>query len=201
RTWTRDALTAPEVISLQAFRDLFAAATLRPGDEAGVSQVALLFSDLRGSTALYEKVGDAAAYNMVREHFALLASIVRDHDGAVVKTIGDAVMASFGDPAHAVKAALAMQAKLAGGDLVLKLGVHMGPSVVVTLNDRLDYFGSTVNMAARLQGQSTGGDIVLSRAVADDPAVQEIIAGVRKREEEVGLKGFDRPVGFVRLVE
>ena len=178
RTWTREALTAPEVISLQAFRDLFAAATLRPGDEAGVSQVALLFSDLRGSTALYERVGDARAFNMVREHFALLASIVRDHDGAVVKTIGDAVMASFGDPADAVKAALAMQAAIKSHDLVLKLGVHAGPSVVVTLNDRLDYFGSTVNMAARLQGQSEGGDIVISRAVADDPAVKPLLAKV-----------------------
>ena len=177
RTWTREALTAPEVISLQAFRDLFAEATLRPGDEAGVSQVALLFTDLQGSTALYERVGDAAAFNMVREHFALLASIVRDHDGAVVKTIGDAVMASFGDPAHAVKAALAMQARIVDHDLVLKLGVHAGPSVVVTLNDRLDYFGSTVNMAARLQGQSAGGDIVLSRTVADDPAVQPLLRG------------------------
>jgi class 3 adenylate cyclase len=199
RTWTREALTVPEVISLQAFRDLFAAATLRPGDEAGVSQVALLFSDLRGSTALYERLGDAAAYNVVREHFALLAAIVRDHDGAVVKTIGDAVMASFGDPAHAVRAALSMQARIADQDLSLKLGVHMGPSVVVTLNDRLDYFGSTVNMAARLQGQSEGGDVVLSRAVADDPAVQTVIADVSRREEEVALKGFDRPVGFVRL--
>lgn len=200
RTWTREALTVPEVISLQAFRDLFAAATLRPGDEAGVSQVALLFSDLRGSTALYERLGDAAAYNVVREHFALLASIVRDHDGAVVKTIGDAVMASFGDPADAVRAALSMQARIADQELTLKLGVHMGPSVVVTLNDRLDYFGSTVNMAARLQGQSAGGDIVLSRAVADDPAVQGVIADVPKREEEVALKGFDRPVSFVRLI-
>ena len=199
RTWTREALTAPEVISLQAFRDLFAAATLRPGDEAGVSQVALLFSDLRSSTALYERVGDAQAYNIVREHFALMASIVRDHDGAVVKTIGDAVMASFGDPANAVKAALAMQAAIADHDLVLKLGVHMGPSVVVTLNDRLDYFGSTVNMAARLQGQSTGGDIVLSRAVADDPAVKSVLAGVPTSEESVALKGFTAPVGFVRL--
>jgi class 3 adenylate cyclase len=200
RTWTREAFTAPEVISLQAFRDLFAAATLRPGDEAGVSQVALLFSDLQGSTALYERVGDAAAFNMVREHFALLASIVRDHDGAVVKTIGDAVMASFGDPAHAVKAALAMQARIVDHDLVLKLGVHAGPSVVVTLNDRLDYFGSTVNMAARLQGQSAGGDIVLSRAVADDPAVQPLLAGVSAREESVPLKGFADPISFVRLV-
>ncbi len=199
RTWTREALTAPEVISLQAFRDLFAAATLRPGDEAGVSQVALLFSDLQGSTALYERVGDAAAFNMVREHFALLASIVRDHDGAVVKTIGDAVMASFGDPAHAVKAALAMQARIVDHDLVLKLGVHAGPSVVVTLNDRLDYFGSTVNMAARLQGQSAGGDIVLSRAVADDPAVQPLVAGLKAHAESVALKGFSEPIGFVRL--
>ena len=205
RTWTRAALTAPEVISLQAFRDLFAEATLRPGDDAGVSQVALLFTDLRGSTALYERVGDATAYNLVREHFMLLAAIVRDHDGAVVKTIGDAVMASFTDPSQAVRAALAMQAGIAssartGSDLVLKVGVHAGPSVVVTLNDRLDYFGSTVNMAARLQGQSAGDDIVLSQAVAADPAVQEILAAVPKRHETVALKGFEEPVGFVRLL-
>jgi len=199
RTWTREALTAPEVISLQAFRDLFAAATLRPGDEAGVSQVALLFSDLQGSTALYERVGDARAFNMVREHFALLASIVRDHDGAVVKTIGDAVMASFGDPANAVKAAIAMQAAIKSHDLVLKLGVHAGPSVVVNLNDRLDYFGSTVNMAARLQGQSAGGDIVISRAVADDPAVKPLLAKIGSRQESVALKGFAQPIAFVRV--
>ncbi|EUA06455.1 adenylate and Guanylate cyclase catalytic domain protein [Mycobacterium kansasii 732] len=205
RTWALETLTAPEVISLQAFRDLFAEATLRPGDDAGISQVALLFTDLRGSTALYERVGDATAYNLVREHFTLLAAIVREHDGAVVKTIGDAVMASFTDPAQAVRAALAMQAGIAASatvsrDLVLKVGVHAGPSVVVTLNGRLDYFGSTVNMAARLQGQSAGGDIVLSHAVADDPAVREIVADVPQRHETVMLKGFATPVGFVRLL-
>jgi class 3 adenylate cyclase len=207
RTWTKEALTVPEVVSLQAFRDLFAEATLRPGDEAAVGQVALLFTDLRGSTALYERVGDAKAFNLVREHFAFLASIVRDHDGAVVKTIGDAVMASFGDPADAVKAALAMQARIAGfnhergaGDLVLKIGVHVGASVMVSLNERLDYFGSTVNMAARLQGQSEGGDIVLSRAVADDPAVKPLLADVPARVESVTLKGFAEPVGFVRVL-
>jgi class 3 adenylate cyclase len=208
RTWTRDALTATEVISLQVFRDLFAEATLRPGDDAAVGQIALLFTDLRGSTALYERVGDAAAFNIVREHFAFLGSIVRDHDGAVVKTIGDAVMASFGDPADAVRAALDMQARIAGFNsantadraLAIKLGVHVGSSVMVSLNDRLDYFGSTVNMAARLQGQSTGGDIVLSRAVADDPAVRPLLAAVPTRDESVSLKGFDHPVGFVRVL-
>lgn len=205
RTWTRQALTAPEVISLQAFRDMFAEATLRPGDDAGISQVALLFTDLRGSTELYERVGDSTAYNLVREHFTLLAEVVRDHGGAVVKTIGDAVMASFDDPAQAVRAALAMQARIASSahgteHLVLKVGVHAGPSVVVTLNDRLDYFGSTVNMAARLQGQSAGADIVLSEAIASDPAVREILAGVPQRREKVTLKGFAEPVGFLRLV-
>ena len=208
RTWTRDALTATEVISLQVFRDLFAEATLRPGDDAAVGQVALLFTDLRGSTALYERVGDAAAFNIVREHFAFLGSIVRDHDGAVVKTIGDAVMASFGDPADAVRAALDVQARIADFNranpadraLAIKLGVHVGGSVMVSLNDRLDYFGSTVNMAARLQGQSAGGDIVLSRAVADDPAVRPLLEAVPTRDESVSLKGFDQPVGFVRVL-
>jgi class 3 adenylate cyclase len=210
RSWTRDALTAPEVISLQAFRDLFAEATLRPGDEAAVGQVALLFSDLRGSTALYERVGDAAAYNIVRDHFAFLAAIVRDHDGAIVKTIGDAVMASFGDPADAVKAALAMQANIADFNkdhgsgpertLVVKLGIHAGASVIVNLNERLDYFGSTVNMAARLQGQSAGGDIVVSRAIAEDPAVKPLLANLPTRDESISLKGFETPVAFVRLL-
>ncbi len=208
RRWTQDALTAPEVISLQAFRDMFSEATLRPGDEAAVGQVALLFSDLRGSTALYERVGDSMAYNIVRDHFAFLAAIVRDHDGAVVKTIGDAVMASFGDPAQAVQAAIAMQHRIVEfneahenhRDLSIKLGVHCGSSIMVNLNERLDYFGSTVNMAARLQGQSEGDDIVLSRVVADDPAVKPLLEGHDKREESVVLKGFDRPVSFVRLL-
>ena len=211
RTWTRESLTAPEVISLQAFRDLFAAATLRPGDEAGISQVTLLFSDLRGSTALYERLGDAQAFNLVREHFSFLAGIVREHDGAVVKTIGDAVMAAFDDPAHAVTAALAMQTRIeafnhaqpgnvAGDELTIKLGVHAGPSVVVNMNDRLDYFGSTVNMAARLQGQSAGGDIVLSRAVAEDPVVAPLLARHDTRRESVALKGFAEPVPFVRVL-
>ena len=121
---------------------------------------------------------------------------MRDHDGAVVKTIGDAVMASFGDPADAVKAALAMQAHRGfnepTSELVLKLGVHVGPSVVVNLNDRLDYFGSTVNMAARLQGQSEGGDIVLIRAVADDPAVKPLLEG-RPAARRACAEGLRRP--------
>ncbi|HKU94570.1 MAG TPA: adenylate/guanylate cyclase domain-containing protein, partial [Vineibacter sp.] len=129
-----------------------------------------------------------------------------------VKTIGDAVMAAFADPADAVRAALAIREDvtaldrrlsaergLSAGALVVKIGLHMGPSIAVNLNDRLDYFGTTVNMAARLQGQSRGGDIVLSHAVAADPAVRPLLADVASCDETVTLKGFAAPVPFVRI--
>ena len=107
RRWTRDCLTADRLTALQAFRDLFSGDVLRPGDEVAIGQVTLMFTDLKGSTALYEHIGDAAAYHLVRDHFAFLAAQVREREGAVVKTIGDAVMAAFAEPLAAVRAALA----------------------------------------------------------------------------------------------
>ena len=209
RDWVRDALTAHRVTAMQAFRDLFAAEALRPGDEVGVGHVTLMFTDLRGSTALYSRIGDARAYQLVREHFAYMAGAVRAQNGGIVKTIGDAVMAAFSDPADAVRAALAIQGDVAtfnrdhglgqADGLVIKLGLHGGPCIVVTLNDRLDYFGSTANLAARLQGQSRGGDIVLSRTLADDPAVAPLLRDVPNASEVAMIKGFADPVGFLRL--
>ena len=206
REWVSDALTAERATTLQTFRDLFSDQVLRPGDEVAISQVALMFTDLRGSTALYERVGDAGAYRLVREHFAFLAKVIRERNGNIVKTIGDAVMAAFTDPADAVQAALAVQRNVAdfngsldGEDLVIKLGLHCGACIAVTLNDRLDYFGSTINMAARLQGESDGGDIVLSEALIDDPAVAALLAGYALASESRELKGFDAPIRFKRL--
>jgi class 3 adenylate cyclase len=205
RAWVQDALTADRITTLQAFRDLFADAVLRPGDEVGIAQVTLMFTDLRGSTALYERIGDARAYHLVREHFAFLAGQIRAHDGAIVKTIGDAVMAAFADPARAVAAALAIQRNVAafnaglegGAELVIKIGLHGGPCIAVTLNDRLDYFGTTVNMAARLQAQSRG-DIVLSAALLADQSVRALLATETLTPDTATMKGFDRPVAFHR---
>jgi class 3 adenylate cyclase len=203
RDWVRDALTAQRATTLQAFRDLFATESLRPGDEVGIEQISLLFTDLKSSTALYGRLGDAAAYRLVREHYAVLAALVRDHDGAVVKTIGDAVMAAFSDPAAAVRVALAIQTTAAGIEatppLVIKVGVHAGPCIAVTLNDRLDYFGTTVNLAARLQQQSAGGDVVLSASLAADPAVAGLLAGHVFLAETAVLRGFGLPVELVRV--
>lgn len=212
RAWVADALTAHRATMFQAFRDLFAQATLRPGDEAGIDRVTLMFSDLKGSTELYERLADAGAYNLVREHFAYLGAIVRDHNGAVVKTIGDAVMAAFGDPADAVQSAIEIQRRIgefnarfrqqggASEGIVVKLGIHRGACIVVNLNERLDYFGSAVNLAARLQGQSRGADLVLSTEVADDPHVAALLAELPHHEESATLRGFAREVPFKRVL-
>lgn len=207
RHWIEDCLTADRVTALQAFRDLFADEVLRPGDEVAVGRVTLLFSDLKASTALYESIGDAAAYHLVREHFAFMAEIVRRHDGAIVKTIGDAVMAAFARPLDGLLAAIEMQRRIAawnaaqgaGHPIVIKLGLHQGTSIAVTLNDRLDYFGSTVNLAARLQGQSGGGEIVLSREMAADAEIARQLDGLAARPDRAILKGFDQPTDFYRL--
>lgn len=213
RAWVADALTAHRATTMQTFRDLFATEILRPGDEAGIGQVTLMFTDLRGSTALYGRIGDAAAYRLVREHFAFLATVVREQDGAIIKTIGDAVMAAFSDPSRALAAALAVQSRVAEFNrdyaaadgpvfdgLVIKLGLHTGACIAVNLNGRLDYFGTTVNLAARLQGQSRGGDIVVSEAMAGDPAMDGQLAALGARPETATVKGIEKPVAFRRIV-
>jgi len=212
RRWASDALTAHEVTTMQAFRDLFSDAVLRPGDQVAIRRVALMFTDIKGSTDLYNRVGDARAYGWVREHFAVLAGAVRRHDGAVVKTIGDAVMAAFSNPADALGAALAIRDDIAAfnsrlaaagefGDvaIIVKLGLHCGPCIAVTLNDRLDYFGGTVNLAARLQGESQGGDIVLSEAMVAEPGMAAELDRLMATEEIAMLKGFAQPIRLRRI--
>lgn len=208
RVWERDALTAKRATSLQAFRDLFTEAVLRPGDHVDIDYISLMFTDLKGSTALYERIGDPQAYALVREHFALLAKSVRDNHGAVVKTIGDAIMASFVDPRDALLCAIQIQTEFEQYNLdtshepaVIKIGIHSGRCISVTLNNRLDYYGTAANKAARLQGQSVGGDIVLSPEFIADPTTAELVNTYPSEEEFAKMKGFDEPVRFYRIHE
>ena len=210
--WRADALTAHEVTTMQAFRDLFGDAVLRPGDQVEIRRVALMFTDIKGSSDLYNRLGDAQAYGWVREHFAVLARAVRAHDGAVVKTIGDAVMAAFSNPIDALAAAVDIRENIvafnrtiaapsAGGEMpiIVKLGLHCGPCIAVTLNDRLDYFGRTVNLAARLEGESRGGDIVLSDAMAAEPGLSETLERLLPTAEVALVKGFAEPIALRRV--
>ncbi len=193
--WSDEAATGAEVSVLQVFRDLFAGEALRPGEEISVGSLAVLFTDLRASTRMYREIGDAYAFGRVMSHFDVLKSAISREDGALVKTIGDAVMAAFRRPASALRALLAAQRALAAAPapLRLKAGLHVGPCIAVTLNQRLDYFGSTVNMAARLEGLSSGEDVVVSGAVVRDPEVGEMIASgeILAGPFQAQLRGFD----------
>jgi class 3 adenylate cyclase len=194
--WTDQAATAAEVIVLQTFRDLFSREALRPGERIAVGQVTLMFTDLRESTRLYREVGDAPAFGHVMNHFDVIREVVAGEGGGIVKTIGDAVMAAFTHPAAALRAALLAQARLGAASpaFPLRVGVHAGPCIAVTLNDRLDYFGSTVNLAARLEGLSTGRDVVVSGAVATDP---EVLAWRATQGDALSIERFETTIkGF-----
>jgi adenylate cyclase len=167
--WTTEATTAARVTALQEFRDLFSSEVLAPGQEHAIRHIALVFSDLKGSTRMYEGIGDAAAYSRVNRHFDFIRQAVARAGGAIVKTMGDGVMCAFPLLDDAFETAIAMQEQAAAWcreqhidpPLTLKLGVHAGPVIATTANDRLDYFGRTVNIAARLGDHSQGHDVVL----------------------------------------
>lgn len=192
-------LTAKRMLSNQTFRDVFKADNLTVDQRLKITALTFLFTDLKGSTALYERVGDLAAFDLVRAHFHALLEIIASEHGAVVKTIGDAVMATFIRPEHALSAGLRMRAAMkklnaerGKEDLIVKIGIHEGPCLAVTLNERQDYFGQTVNIAARVQSLSTSQEIHLTQPVMESAEVAGILdrAAIKPIQKEAALRGI-----------
>jgi class 3 adenylate cyclase len=190
-------LSGGMLLARQTFRRLFRSERVDEKEGLGIRHVTLLFTDLKGSTAMYERLGDLNAYALVREHFALLGATVQEHSGAIVKTIGDAVMAVFSRPTDAVSAAL----HILGGierynsehgepSIILKIGAHCGPSIAVTLNENLDY-RQTVNVAARVQALAGAGEICLSEALYSAPGVRQLLAGHKVVAFDAPLRGVE----------
>jgi len=202
-------VSAAVVATNQNFRDLFVSELVRPGASFGIQNMVLLFTDIKGSTEMYERLGDAKAYALVSQHFEILFETVKRNRGAVVKTIGDAVMATFLRTEDAVLSAMQMheafqdfnKSDLGRDDIVIKVGIHRGPTIAVTSNDRLDYFGRTVNAAARVQGLSGGADIMLTRKIFDESGISEL-AATRKWQItplQASLKGIQGMVDVIHL--
>ena len=197
--WSEDILTAARVTNWQEFRDLFAHEVISPAEDITVGSQVVLFTDLRGSTAMYRSIGDAPAYALVRDHFAILTDAVRSHHGTVVKTIGDAVMACFSRVDEALEAVRDMNRKLAEGirtvPLTLKASLHAGPCLAVNANDRLDFFGTTINLAARMISCCKGGDLVVSDELYQRPEMREFVSQYTTAPEpsDVRLRGFNDP--------
>ncbi len=197
-------LSGKRLLTNQTFRDLFRfenAAT----EALDVKDITFLFTDLKGSTELYDQIGDPQAYFLVRQHFEMLESVVALCSGALVKTIGDAVMASFMTPLDATRAAVAMLNQIQefnrgiSAKLILKIGIHKGHSIVVTLNDRIDYFGQTVNIASRVQGLADGSEMCLTEDVYDFPGVGDLLHALRVSAEQAALKGVSETMKVYRV--
>jgi len=199
-------LTGKQLLTTQTFRDLFRAEVVNGREGIGVRDITLLFTDLKESTALYDRIGDLNAFALVQQHFDRLQDVTVRNNGAVIKTIGDAVMAAFMTPADAVTAALAMRAAIADfnrgkkdRELILKVGIHSGAAIAVTLNDRLDYFGQTVNIAARVQGLAEADEIYLSADVYEAAGVATALAAFKTVSSVHKLKGVQQDLRLLRV--
>jgi class 3 adenylate cyclase len=199
-------LSGKRLITTQTFRDIFRGETIQKNEGLGIKSITMVFTDLKGSTALYERIGDLKAFALVQQHFDRLEKAVRNHSGSVVKTIGDAIMATFLNPVDAMNAALAMLEEIAqfnqeqeDPDLILKIGIHSGASIVVTLNDKLDYFGQTVNIASRVQGLADASEVYFTNEVYSYPGVQELLGKFEISTDKARLKGIQDEVQVYKI--
>lgn len=203
------ATTVQELLTIQSFRDWARDQPLPEGGHLEVSRMVIWFSDLAGNTALYERSGDPRGYHLVRDHFDLLFDAIHHHEGAVAKTTGDGVMAVFLSSPRALEAALTAHQALEefshdrglpeSEQLSLKVGIHAGPAIAVTLNDRLDYFGTSVNLASRLDGLANGGEIVLTAAVFNESGIRELATACTVEPIHTSVRGLSQQLNAYRL--
>ena len=191
-----DTVTAGRAWSIALFRQLYPGETLAAGQLISVATVTLLTTRLDAVSGLYRDLGDVRAAALIHEHFRLLETIVRQEGGALVKTSNAGLLAVFQESAAAVSAALEMQALLrrtpATQDLRIGVGIHRGPAVAATLNDRLDYLGTVVDLSTELAQRSAGSEILLSQTVSADPQVAILI---HRRRLLGALETIDLPGG------
>ena len=149
---------------------------------------AMVFLDLVGYTRLTEEQGDATAAELAESLAPLVNRSAREHGGVPIKWLGDGVMVHFREPAGAVRSALELVAQLPEAGLPpAHAGVAAGPVVI----QGGDYFGRTVNLAARIAAHAGPGQVLVSQRVAESAppqGVRFVALGERR------LKGIDRPV-------
>ncbi|EMP01564.1 adenylate/guanylate cyclase catalytic domain protein [Leptospira santarosai str. HAI1380] len=203
-------LTAKMLLNNQTFRELFRVQQLSGQLNLNVKSLTILFTDLRGSTEMYDKAGDILAYRLVQEHFRLLSETVKKFNGAIVKTMGDAIMATFSSPLDGLFASLEMMSRIDrmneefkehGHEIGLKIGLNEGPALAVVNDERLDYFGQNVNIAARVQALASAGEIWVTESILSGPGIQEELnlKGYESERHEAFLKGVGRKATVHKL--
>lgn len=194
-------LSGLELLHYPEYRELFGDQVLSEREKIEIGAVTTMFTDIKGSTELYERIGDASAYNLVHDHFEIVFGEVEKSGGMVIKTIGDAVMASFVSNKQAVGCAVALIACFGNYNrdhdvskqVNIKIGIHRCPAILVNLNGRLDYFGSSVNKAARIQRRADANELAFSQEIRDDETAMELLGSTGPaaiQKEMVNLRGI-----------
>jgi class 3 adenylate cyclase len=170
--------------------------------EAGAFRT-VLFTDVEGSTALTQRLGDAEARELLREHERMVREALKAHGGSEVKTMGDGFMASFTSATKALECSIKMQRAFAAHNesaeepIRVRVGLNAGEPIAEDDPDgRSDLFGTAVNMAARIAAKAEGGEILTSEAV------RQIVAGKKflfADRGDTALRGFEDPVRLYEL--
>jgi class 3 adenylate cyclase len=190
-----------DCINHRLFHELFGDETLPANQSLEIKYATILFTDIKESTRMYETLGNAKAFMLVKEHFNIVFDAIHAHGGVPIKTIGDAVMGVFSNEEDGLQSALESQLAindfykhaLEDARIELKIGLHSGPVLVVTLNNRLDYFGTTVNMAARIQSLSTPNTVVISDKIFGNPKNRKLLKQYTNKvgRRSVRMKGLE----------
>lgn len=172
------ATTATVCLHTPCFRNVFGNQVVNAASRFAIKRVVLVFTDVVSSTALYEEAGDGHALAIVREHFKVLFRAFTA-TGRIVETVGDAVMGAFTNGEDAILAAADALDNLVGrvyrpngAPLQIRIGIHCGPVLMVPFNGINDYFGATVNVAARVESKTGDEECLVSESVLADPAAQ-----------------------------
>jgi class 3 adenylate cyclase len=178
----------------ELIRAFVAQSSPQPAQEAPAASPfrTVLFTDIEGSTAMTQRLGDAKAREVMREHERITRECLRAHGGSEVKTMGDGFMASFGSAVKALECAVAVQRAFAehsaGGEAIrVRIGLNAGEPIA----EEADLFGTAVIAAARIAARAGGGEILAS------DVVRQLVAGkgfLFSDRGEVVLRGFDDPV-------
>ena len=163
----------------------------------------ILFTDVEGSTALTQRLGDAKARDVLREHERMVREALKSHGGAEVKTMGDGFMASFTSATGALECAIAMQRAFAEHNesaeepIKVRVGLNAGEPIAEDDPDgRSDLFGTAVNEAARITATAKGGEILVSNVIRELTKGKNFLFADRG---EANLKGFDESVRLYEL--
>lgn len=174
-----DALSAAKASTMALFRELFPGEVLSSDQIVSVAHITVMRIKLHGTQQLYDSLGDGPAFNQIRSTLDRTLRTIKENAGAVVKNIGEGLLASFADPKNAVSTAIELIQRRSAVDLPLSVAIHSGTAMVATIDDRLDYFGKTLKSLEQLIDNASPQSISTTSGITELAEVQSLIKDQR----------------------